>query len=51
MKRKVRDMTEAKNAAEKELDETERRLADVTEKLGSLNANKAMKQAELDDLV
>lgn len=43
-------MRKAKAQAEKDLAETEAKLKDVTEKLNVLNANKAVKQAELDDL-
>jgi dynein heavy chain len=39
-----------KQNAERELAEVEARLKDVTEKLNELEAKKAIKQAELDDL-
>ena len=43
-------MRKQKAQSEKELAETEAKLKDVTEKLNDLNAKKAVKQAELDDL-
>jgi len=43
-------MKKQKAAAEKDLAETEARLKDVTEKLNDLEAKKAIKQAELDEL-
>ena len=49
-RKKAEEMRKMKAQAEKDLAETEAKLKDVTEKLNDLNAKKAIKQAELDDL-
>lgn len=49
-RKKAEEMKKQKTAAEKDLAETEARLKDVSEKLADLEAKKAVKQAELDEL-